>query len=55
MEVVGQPSDDASGLSRFKGEMRKTHLAQELWTQIDNGQLAPDLAENQDIHYGCQQ
>ncbi|EFD5314409.1 DUF1983 domain-containing protein [Escherichia coli] len=23
----------------------KTHLAQELWTQIDNGQLAPDLAE----------
>ncbi|EIH6089518.1 DUF1983 domain-containing protein, partial [Escherichia coli] len=22
-----------------------THLAQELWTQIDNGQLAPDLAE----------
>ncbi|HGX4642265.1 TPA: DUF1983 domain-containing protein, partial [Escherichia coli] len=29
----------------FKGEIGKTHLAQELWTQIDNGQLAPDLAE----------
>ncbi|HAN8174624.1 TPA: DUF1983 domain-containing protein, partial [Escherichia coli] len=28
-----------------KGEIGKTHLAQELWTQIDNGQLAPDLAE----------
>ncbi|EHY6176283.1 DUF1983 domain-containing protein, partial [Escherichia coli] len=26
-------------------EIGKTHLAQELWTQIDNGQLAPDLAE----------
>ncbi|EOY8684040.1 terminase gpA endonuclease subunit [Escherichia coli] len=44
--VVGQPSDDASGyLDFFKGEIGKTHLAQELWTQIDNGQLAPDLAE----------
>ncbi|MDL5333455.1 phage tail tip domain-containing protein, partial [Escherichia coli] len=43
---VGQPSDDASGyLNFFKGEIGKTHLAQELWTQIDNGQLAPDLAE----------
>ncbi|WP_252861287.1 phage tail protein, partial [Shigella sonnei] len=43
---VGQPSDDASGyLDFFKGEIGKTHLAQELWTQIDNGQLAPDLAE----------
>ncbi|MEF9248224.1 DUF1983 domain-containing protein, partial [Escherichia coli] len=46
MEAVGQPSDDASGyLDFFKGEIGKTHLAQELWTQIDNGQLAPDLAE----------
>lgn len=45
-EAVGQPSDDASGyLDFFKGEIGKTHLAQELWTQIDNGQLAPDLAE----------
>ncbi|HFP3244123.1 TPA: DUF1983 domain-containing protein, partial [Escherichia coli] len=36
----------ASGyLDFFKGEIGKTHLAQELWTQIDNGQLAPDLAE----------
>ncbi|EMT6531928.1 host specificity protein J, partial [Escherichia coli] len=41
VEAVGQPSDDASGyLDFFKGEIGKTHLAQELWTQIDNGQLA---------------
>ncbi|WP_097515838.1 phage attachment tail tip protein J [Escherichia coli] len=46
VEAVGLPSDDASGyLNFFKGEIGKTHLAQELWTQIDNGQLAPDLAE----------
>ena len=46
VEAVGRPSDDASGyLDFFKGEIGKTHLAQELWTQIDNGQLAPDLAE----------
>ncbi|MGS3750010.1 phage tail tip domain-containing protein, partial [Escherichia coli] len=46
VEAVGQPSDDASGyLDFFKGEIGKTHLAQELWAQIDNGQLAPDLAE----------
>ncbi|ELX1753328.1 host specificity protein J, partial [Escherichia coli] len=46
VEAVGQPSDDASGyLDFFKGEIGKTHLAQELWTQIDNSQLAPDLAE----------
>ncbi|EKL7331712.1 host specificity protein J, partial [Escherichia coli] len=36
VEAVGQPSDDASGyLDFFKGEIGKTHLAQELWTQID--------------------
>ncbi len=46
VEAVGHPSDDASGyLDFFKGEIGKSHLAQELWTQIDNGQLAPDLAE----------
>ncbi|WP_347940472.1 phage attachment tail tip protein J [Escherichia coli] len=46
VEVSGQPSNDAEGyLDFFKGEIGKTHLAQELWTQIDNGQLAPDLAE----------
>ena len=46
VEAVGQPSDDASGyLDFFKGEIGKSHLAQELWTQIDNGQLAPDLTE----------
>ncbi|EFT5650192.1 host specificity protein J, partial [Escherichia coli] len=33
VEAVGQPSDDASGyLDFFKGEIGKTHLAQELWT-----------------------
>ncbi|EIF1320394.1 host specificity protein J [Escherichia coli] len=45
VEAVGRASDDAEGyLDFFKGEIGKTHLAQELWTQIDNGQLAPDLA-----------
>ena len=46
VEAVGRASDDAEGyLDFFKGEIGKTQLAQELWTQIDNGQLAPDLAE----------
>ncbi|WP_024179694.1 phage tail tip domain-containing protein, partial [Escherichia coli] len=46
VEAVGRASDDAEGyLDFFKGEIGKTHQAQELWTQIDNGQLAPDLAE----------
>ncbi|UXJ29736.1 host specificity protein J [Escherichia coli] len=46
VEAVGRASDDAEGyLDFFKGEIGKTHLAQELWTQIDNGQLAPDSAE----------
>ncbi|HCH7814193.1 TPA: host specificity protein J, partial [Escherichia coli] len=46
VEAVGRASDDAEGyLDFFKGEIGKTHLAQELWTQIDNGQLAPDLAK----------
>ncbi len=46
VEAVDRASDDAEGyLDFFKGEIGKTHLAQELWTQIDNGQLAPDLAE----------
>ncbi len=35
VEAVGQPSDDASGyLDFFKGEIGKTHLAQELWTHL---------------------
>ncbi|OYC12336.1 phage tail protein [Escherichia coli] len=46
VEAVGRASDDAEGyLDFFKGKIGKTHLAQELWTQIDNGQLAPDLTE----------
>ncbi|EJU9671833.1 host specificity protein J, partial [Escherichia coli] len=37
VEAVGRASDDAEGyLDFFKGEIGKTHLAQELWTQIDN-------------------
>lgn len=46
VEVVGRASDDAEGyLSFYKGLINKTHLGKELWTQIDNGQLAPDLTE----------
>ncbi|WP_077108573.1 phage tail tip domain-containing protein, partial [Shigella sonnei] len=46
VEAVGRASDDAEGyLSFYKGLINKTHLGKELWTQIDNGQLAPDLAE----------
>ncbi|HAI5814522.1 TPA: phage tail protein [Escherichia coli] len=46
VEAVGRASDDAEGyLNFFKEKIGKTHLAQELWTQIDNDQLAPDLAE----------
>ena len=45
VEAVGRASDDASGyLDFFKGEIGNTS-GPELWTQIDNGQLAPDLAE----------
>ncbi|MDF3917098.1 host specificity protein J, partial [Escherichia coli] len=46
VEAVGRASDDAAGyLDFFKGEIGKAHLAQALWEQIDNGQLANDLAE----------
>lgn len=46
VEAVGRASDDAEGyLSFYKGLINKTHLGKELWTQIDNGQLAPDLTE----------
>ena len=44
-ESQNSPYTDTGYLNFFKGEIGKTHLAQELWTQIDNGQLAPDLAE----------
>ena len=44
-ESQNSPYTDNEYLNFFKGEIGKTHLAQELWTQIDNGQLAPDLAE----------
>ncbi|HCR6631219.1 TPA: host specificity protein J, partial [Shigella flexneri] len=46
VEAVGRASDDAEGyLSFYKGLINNTHLGKELWTQIDNGQLAPDLTE----------
>ncbi|HDQ5601096.1 host specificity protein J [Shigella flexneri] len=46
VEAVGRASDDAEGyLSFYKGLINKTYLGKELWTQIDNGQLAPDLTE----------
>ncbi len=45
VEAVGQPVMMHPAIWIFKGEIGKSHLAQELWTQIDNGQLAPDLAE----------
>ncbi|HCS2846410.1 TPA: host specificity protein J [Shigella flexneri] len=46
VEAVGRASDDAEGyLSFYKGLINKTHLGKALWTQIDNGQLAPDLTE----------
>ncbi|EQA2705448.1 phage attachment tail tip protein J [Shigella flexneri] len=46
VEAVGRASDDAEGyLSFYKGLINKTHLGKELWTQIYNGQLAPDLTE----------
>ncbi|RIF81903.1 host specificity protein J, partial [Shigella boydii] len=46
VEAVGRASDDAEGyLSFYKGLINNTHLGKEWWTQIDNGQLAPDLTE----------
>ncbi|GDI07603.1 phage attachment tail tip protein J [Escherichia coli] len=46
VEASGRASNDAEGyLGLFREKIGKLHLAQELWTQIDNGQLAPDLAE----------
>ncbi|WP_052985649.1 phage attachment tail tip protein J, partial [Shigella sonnei] len=46
VEAIGRASDDAEGyLNFYKGLINKTHLGKELWTQIDNGQLAPDLTE----------
>ncbi|RVR17886.1 host specificity protein J [Escherichia coli] len=38
VEAVGRASDDAEGyLDFFKGEIGKTHLAQELWTNTPDG------------------
>ncbi|WP_044689344.1 phage attachment tail tip protein J [Escherichia coli] len=45
-EAVGQASRDAQGyLDFFAGEIQKTHLAQELFEQIDNSLLEDDIAE----------
>ncbi len=45
VEAVGRASDDAEGYPDFSKEKSGKHIWPELWTQIDNGQLAPDLAE----------
>ncbi|HAC6879136.1 TPA_asm: host specificity protein J [Salmonella enterica subsp. enterica serovar Java] len=46
VEAVGRASDDADGyLNFFKGQIEQTHLAQSLFSQIDNSLLEPDLAE----------
>ncbi|EJM3644408.1 DUF1983 domain-containing protein [Salmonella enterica] len=46
VEASGQPSNDAQGyLDFFDGEIKKTHLAQELLEQIDNSLLEDDIAE----------
>ena len=46
VEAVGQPGNDPAGyLNFFRGEIGKLHLAQELWAQIDNSQLADEMAE----------
>ncbi|EMT5614377.1 host specificity protein J [Salmonella enterica] len=44
-EAVGQPSNDARGyLEFFDHQINQTHLAQELWSQIDNAALKDDIA-----------
>ncbi len=45
VEAVGRASDDAEGYRIFQRRNRENTSGPELWTQIDNGQLAPDLAE----------
>ncbi|EAY4680342.1 DUF1983 domain-containing protein [Salmonella enterica subsp. enterica serovar Rubislaw] len=44
-EAVGQPSNDAQGyLELFGHQINQWHLAQELWSQIDNAALKGDIA-----------
>lgn len=44
-EAVGQPSNDAQGyLELFGHQINQGHLAQELWSQIDNAALKGDIA-----------
>ncbi|EGL8404605.1 DUF1983 domain-containing protein, partial [Salmonella enterica] len=44
-EAVGQPSNDAQGyLELFGHQISQGHLAQELWSQIDNAALKGDIA-----------
>ncbi|EMT0827743.1 host specificity protein J [Salmonella enterica] len=44
-EAVGQPSNDARGyLELFGHQINQGHLAQELWSQIDNAALKGDIA-----------
>ncbi|EAA9526531.1 host specificity protein J [Salmonella enterica] len=45
-EAVGRSSQDAQGyLEFFDGQIKKTHLAEMLWQQIDNTQLNDELAD----------
>lgn len=45
-EAVGRSSQDAQGyLEFFDGKIKKTHLAEMLWQQIDNTQLNDELAD----------
>lgn len=45
-EAVGRSSQDAQGyLAFFDGQIKKTHLAEMLWQQIDNTQLNDELAD----------
>ncbi|EGM7877661.1 host specificity protein J [Escherichia coli] len=46
VEASGHASNDAAGyLEMFREKIGKLHLAQELWSQIDNGQLKDEMAE----------
>ncbi|MCN2332484.1 host specificity protein J [Escherichia coli] len=46
VEASGHASNDAAGyLEMFREKIGKLHLAQELWSQIDNGQLKDEMAD----------
>ncbi|EKP3354825.1 host specificity protein J, partial [Escherichia coli] len=46
VEASGRASNDAAGyLELFREKIGKTHLAEALWAEIDNSQLADEMAE----------